>query len=89
MATARQTPQRPHQRLKAIAGHHGSIGQFEALAGVNIQSHEERFALWDRFRHLAADSQAHTDAVMDYCAEITLARVQRGELCIIPRRLYA
>jgi len=65
----------------------GSIGQSEALAGINVQSQTERAALWRNFRHLfAGDSQVLIDAVMDHCAAITLRRIKRGELSLIPNR---
>ena len=63
----------------------GSIGQMEALAGIDIQSSVERKALWDKFSHLyRGETQALIDAVMDHCATIALKRIQRGELSLIP-----
>lgn len=63
----------------------GSIGQMEALAGVNVQSHAERTALWKKFRHLfSGPSQTLVDAVMDHCAAIALRRIKRGELSLVP-----
>ena len=63
----------------------GSIGQMEALAGVNVQSHMERVALWDKFRHLFdGEPQVLVDAVMDHCAAITLRRIKLGELSLLP-----
>ena len=80
---------RPSETLGRLGGWgpSGSIGQAEALAGINVQSRSERQALWDRFQHLfAGDSQRLIDAVMDHCAVITLKRVKRGELSLLPRR---
>lgn len=71
------------RRLGGWAG--GSIGQVEALAGINVQSDAERKALWNQFRHLfAGDSQPLVDAVMNHCAAITLKRIKRGELSLLP-----
>ena len=65
----------------------GSIGQMEALAGVNVQSHAERTALWAKFRHLfCGPSETLVDAVMDHCAAIALRRIECGELSLIPSR---
>lgn len=65
----------------------GSIGQTEALAGVNIQSESERRELWAQFAHLSfGDTQLLIDAVMDHCAEIALGRIERGEICLLPAR---
>ncbi len=65
----------------------GSIGQAEALAGVDVQSHAERTALWKQFAHLwTGDSQTLVNAVMDHCATITLGRIARGEVCLLPVR---
>jgi hypothetical protein len=73
------------QRLGGWVG--GSIGQSEALAGINVQSQTERAALWHNFSHLfAGDSQVLIDTVMDHCAAITLRRIKRGELSLIPNR---
>jgi hypothetical protein len=79
---------RPTEVLRALGGWcGGSIGQAEALAGVNVQSQAERVALWGQFRHLfSGDSQTLINAVMDHCAEITLARIERGELSLLPTR---
>lgn len=64
-----------------------SIGEMESLAGVDVQCHAERQELWEKFRHLyGAPSQQLIDAVMDHCAQLTLARIQRGELCLLPSR---
>lgn len=75
----------PAARLQALGGWAGgSIGQTEALAGIDTQSHAERSALWNKFRHLfGGDSQALVDAVMDHCAAITLRRIKNGELCLL------
>jgi hypothetical protein len=79
---------RPAEQLRLLgrwAG--GSIGQAEALAGINVQSHVERTALWAQFRHLfGGETQTLIDAVMDHCARITLQRLARGELCLLPAR---
>ena len=70
-------------RLGGWAG--GSIGQAEALAGINVQSATERAALWDQFRHLfLSDRKTLFAAVMNHCAAITLERVARGELSLLP-----
>jgi len=80
--TAALRPAQQLQRLGSWCG--GSIGQMEALAGINTQCKDERKALWDRFRHLyAGDTQVLFDAVMDHCATITLARIERGELSLL------
>lgn len=78
--------ERPMDRLKKLSGvYSGSIGQWEALAGINVQSQSERKALWDQFRDLFnGDAQTLTDAVMDHCAQITLKRIKRGEMCLLP-----
>lgn len=85
---SRSRKEHPQQRLKKLSGHyHGSIGQWESLAGINIQSHAERTELWNKFRHLfSGDNQQLVDAVMDDCAAITLKRIERGELCLVPAR---
>ena len=77
---------RPAETLRRLGGWSaGSIGQAESLAGINVQSVDERKALWDRFKHLfAGDSQALIDAVVDHCAVITLDRIKRGELSLLP-----
>lgn len=63
----------------------GSIGQAEALAGINVQCHAERVELWQRFRPLyGGDSQALVDAVVSHCAAVTLKRIKRGELSLLP-----
>lgn len=79
---------RPADDLRRLGGWvGGSIGQVEALAGINIQSEAERKALWGQFRHLLlGDPQALVDAVMDHCAAITLKRLMRGELSLLPHR---
>lgn len=86
MAKTKTRPSETLRRLGGWAG--GAIGQAEALAGINVQSEAERKALWDRFKHLfSGDSQTLVDAVVDYCAVITLKRVQRGELSLLPSRI--
>lgn len=79
---------RPAEQLRLLgrwAG--GSIGQAEALAGINVQSQAERSALWAQFRHLyGGETQTLIDAVMDHCARITLQRLAQGELCLLPSR---
>lgn len=79
---------RPSEKLRQMHGWPGgSIGQAEALAGINVQSESERKALWDQFKHLfSGDSQTLIDAVVDHCAIITMGRLARGELCILPAR---
>ncbi|OJW46182.1 MAG: hypothetical protein BGO63_03690 [Candidatus Accumulibacter sp. 66-26] len=65
----------------------GSLGDIEQLAGVNIQSEEERRKLWWQFHHLFnGPSQELFDAVMDHCAEIALRRIKAGELCLVETR---
>lgn len=81
MAKVKSRPSETLRRMGGWAG--GSIGQAEALAGINVQSHAERTALWDMFRHLFhGESQVLVDAVMDHCAAITLGRIKRGELSL-------
>ena len=66
----------------------GTIGQAEALAGINNQSKAERKELWDRFKHLfEGDNQTLVNAVMDHCAAITLERVKRGEISLLQNRI--
>lgn len=66
--------------------HLGSIGEYEALAGVDVQSLAERKALWDQFRHLyTGASQTLIDTVVDHCARIALQRVAAGELSLVRR----
>lgn len=82
----RQPKIRPSHTLRRLA-HWGSnsIGQMEALAGVNVQCEAERRALWEGFRHLyCGPSQVLVDAVMDHCATLILKRVARGELSLLP-----
>ena len=65
----------------------GSLGDTEQLAGIDVRSHAERAALWNQFRDLfVGPTQVLFDAVMDHCAEIALARIERGELCLLPTR---
>ena len=86
MAKKKTRPSETLRRLGGWAG--GSIGQAESLAGINVQSEVERRALWDRFEHLfSGDSQVLIDAVVDHCAAITLGRVKRGELSLLPSRI--
>ena len=84
-----KTKTRPSETLRRLGGWvGGSIGQVESLAGINVQSEAERKALWDRFTHLfLADSQTLIDAVADHCAAITLMRLKRGELSLLPSRI--
>lgn len=84
----RDTKIRPAETLRRLGGWAGgSIGQAEALAGINVQSHAERKALWEQFSALfSGPSQVLFDAVMDHCAEITLGRIKRGELSLLPPR---
>nr|WP_314711382.1 hypothetical protein [uncultured Comamonas sp.] len=83
-----KTKTRPSETLRRLGGWTGgSIGQAEALAGINVQSEAERKALWDQFKHLySGDSQVLIDAVVDHCAAITLGRVHRGELSLLGTR---
>lgn len=86
MAKTKTSPAQTLRRLGGWAG--GSIGQAEALAGINVQSDAERKALWDRFRNMfSGDSQTLVDAVVDHCAAITLRRLKRGELSLLPNRV--
>ena len=86
MAKTKTRPSETLRRLGGWAG--GSIGQAESLAGINVQSEAERKALWDQFEHLfSGDSQVLIDAVVDHCAAITLGRVKRGELSLLPSRI--
>jgi hypothetical protein len=63
----------------------GSLGDTEQLAGVDVRSEVERAALWNQFSTLfTGPTQALFDAVMDHCAAIALARIERGELCLLP-----
>lgn len=78
----------PSEKLRAMGGWvGGSIGQVEALAGINIQSEAERQQLWVQFRHLyPGQPQVLVDAVMDHCAAIALKRIKRGELSLLPQK---
>ncbi|CAN7618035.1 hypothetical protein LJR189_004625 [Acidovorax delafieldii] len=80
---------RPAETLRRMGGWSGgSIGQAEALAGINVQSDTERKALWDQFKHLfTGDSQTLINVVVDHCATITLDRIRRGELSLLPNRI--
>ncbi|MDT8992736.1 hypothetical protein RQP54_17825 [Curvibacter sp. APW13] len=84
--TKRKAKARPSEILRRLGGWSGgSIGQAEALAGINIQSSAERWALWSQFQHLfSGDSMKLIHAVSDHCAMITLKRIERGELCLLP-----
>lgn len=81
-----QTKTSPMQTLRRLGGWiGGSVGQAEALAGINVQSEAERKALWDQFQHLfSGEPQVLLDAVMNHCAAITLKRLRRGELSLLP-----
>jgi hypothetical protein len=81
----------PSEKLRSAGGWMGgSVGQAEALAGINIQSEAERQQLWVQFRHLyPGPPQVLVDAVMDHCAAITLKRLKRGELSLLPQRPQA
>lgn len=83
-----KTIARPHARLRALSGFQGwTLGQAEALSGINPQDHKERIELWRPFvaQYPGGDAQPLIDAVMDHCARITLARIKAGELCLVPR----
>lgn len=86
---ANRTIARPHDRLKALSGFNfWTLGQAEALSGINPQDAKARAALWQPFvaqHRNDADSQPLIDAVMDHCARITLGRIKAGELCLVPR----
>lgn len=85
MTTKKTRPAETLRRRGGWVG--GSIGQMEALAGIDVQSHVERTALWAKFQHLfPCPSQALVEAVMDHCAAIALSRIRRGELSLIPTR---
>lgn len=89
---ARQEPPvRPSQVLnnkaRQVGCVLGSLGDTEQLAGIDVRSVPERKALWDGFSHLyRGPTQVLFDAVMDHCAEIALAKIERGELCLLPTR---
>ena len=78
----------PSETLRSMGGWvGGSIGQAEALAGINVQCAADRTALWQQFRHLfTGDSQTLINAVRDHCAAITMQRIKRGELSLLPAR---
>jgi len=85
--------QPPRQVLEFLAQQSGcflpTVGDFEQLAGVNIQSEVERGELWVKFRHLfSGPTHELFDVAMDYCAAIALRRIQAGELCLIRTRFY-
>lgn len=82
---ARDRAERPSQVLRRLGGWSGgSIGQAEALAGINVQCTQERMALWQQFQHLAGeDPMVVVDAVMDHCAAVALDRVRRGEMSLL------
>ncbi len=84
----RKTLSNPSETLRRLGGWvGGSIGQMEALAGVNVQSEAERSALWKKFQGLfRGDSQTLIDAVMNHCAAITLKRIKNGEISLLPAR---
>jgi len=88
-SAVKQNGSRPSETLRRLGGWSGgSIGQTEALAGINVQSESERKELWDKFKPLfSGDSQTLIDAVMDYCAAITLQRIALGELSLLPARI--
>ncbi len=72
------------ERARAAGCHLGSIGEVEQLAGVDVQSHKDRTALWQQFSHLYhGPTQTLIDAVMDHCSAIALKRLDRGELCLL------
>lgn len=82
-----RTPTRHHERLKQQTGFVGwTLGQMEALAGINPQNDAERTALWRPFvmANPGGDSEL-INAVADYCAQRTFARVKAGELCLLQR----
>ncbi|QPS78368.1 MULTISPECIES: hypothetical protein [Delftia] len=86
MAKSKTRPSETLRRLGGWAG--GSLGQAESLAGINVQSEAERKVLWDQFKHLfSGDAQVLIDTVVDHCAAITLGRVNRGELSLLPARI--
>lgn len=60
-----------------------SIGQIEALAGVNPQNEAERQELWQQFSHLyALPNHAAMNAVMLHCKAIAAKRANAGELTL-------
>lgn len=87
----RRKPSNPSavERLRKMGGWSGgSLGQAEALAGINVQNDEERRQLWEQFRHLfAGDYTVLFAAVTEHCAMITLAKIAAGELCLLPSTL--
>ena len=64
----------------------GSIGDYEQLAGIDIQSESERRALWWKFEALfLGPSQPVIDAVVDHCSQIVLDAIDGGRLCLLGR----
>lgn len=90
--TAQATPATRKQRhpANAVALHllryPTSIGNIEALAGVNPQDKAERAELWNRHQHLFAQpGMVAMRAVMDDCKKTAAQRLERGEFCLYPR----
>lgn len=77
----------PHADLHALARSAGccisTVGDVEALAGVNVTSIDDRAAVWRLFSAGNPSPRELFDAVMEHCAAIALARIARGELCLI------
>jgi hypothetical protein len=64
----------------------GSIGDYEQLAGIDIQSESERRALWWKFEPLfRGQSQPLIDAVVDHCSQMALDAIEGGRLCLLGR----
>lgn len=65
----------------------GSIGDYEQLAGINLQSEQERRALWWKFQSMFhGETQTLFDAVVDHCAAIALIEIEQGRLCLMRRQ---
>lgn len=85
----RRPTTRPVETLRRLGGWaSGSVGELEALAGINVQCHAERAALWNKFRHLSGDPLVMHAQVMDHCASIALRRINRREICLLRRHYY-
>lgn len=59
-----------------------------ALNAAPARAHPAKRSLWDQFKHLfTGDSQTLINVVVDHCATITLDRIRRGELSLLPNRI--
>ena len=62
----------------------GSIGQAEALAGIDPQNSAERQQLWSKFKHLYGEpAPVLVGAVSEHCATLTLQRLAEGKLSLL------